>query len=278
MSLGPAGTGPTMAAAPRPGNLIDRDDELSVIGEMLRGTGGRGLLLVGEPGIGKSALLRAASAMAGRDGRAVLRAAGVQAETGVPYAGLHQLLYPLADSFSSLASRPREALRAAFGQADGPPPEMFPAAVATLELLAGAAAGAGLLVVADDLHWMDDATLGVLRFVARRIASVPIALLAAIRPGFEDVLVEADLPVLMLRPFDVDGEGGLTALPRLLAQQARSAIAIASPSLWQAPELIGQAMTAGLRGADALAGQLTRQAAAMVLPAGIGAALGGIQF
>lgn len=278
MSLGPAGTGRTMAAAPRPGNLIDRDDELAVIGEMLRGTGGRGLLLVGEPGIGKSALLRAASAMAGRDGRAVLRAAGVQAETGVPYAGLHQLLYPLADSFSSLAPRPREALRAAFGQADGPPPEMFPAAVATLELLAGAAAGAGLLVVADDLHWMDDATLGVLRFVARRIASVPIALLAAIRPGFEDVLVEADLPVLMLRPFDVDREGGLTALPRLLAQQARSAIAIASPSLWQAPELIGQAMTAGLRGEDALAGQLTRQAEAMVLPAGIGAALGGIQF
>ncbi|HEY2284427.1 MAG TPA: ATP-binding protein, partial [Streptosporangiaceae bacterium] len=166
-----------MAAAPRPGNLIDRDDELAVIGEMLRGTGGRGLLLVGEPGIGKSALLRAATAMAGRDGRAVLRAAGVQAETGVPYAGLHQLLYPLTGSFPSLAPRPREALRAAFGQADGPAPEMFPVAVATLELLAGAAAGAGLLVVGDDLHWMDDATLGVLRFVARRIASVPIALL-----------------------------------------------------------------------------------------------------
>ncbi|HEY2288245.1 MAG TPA: LuxR family transcriptional regulator [Streptosporangiaceae bacterium] len=288
MSLGPAGSGRTMAAGPRPGslglgdlglgNLIGRDDELSVVGEMLRDTGGRGLLLVGEPGIGKSALLRAATAMAGRDGRAVLRTAGVQAETGVPYAGLHQLLYPLAGSFPSLAPRPREALRAAFGQADGPPPEMFPVAVAALELLARAATDNGLLVVADDLHWMDDATLGVLRFVARRIASVPIALLAAIRPGFEDVLVEADLPVLMLRPFDVDGEGGLTALPRLLAQQARSAIAIASPSLWQAPELIGQAMIAGLRGEDALAGQLTRQAEAMVLPAGIGAALGGIQF
>jgi DNA-binding CsgD family transcriptional regulator len=288
MRLGSTGTSRIMAAGPGLGNpglgdlglgdLIGRDDELSAIGEMLRDTGGRGLLLVGEPGIGKSALLRAASAMAGRDGRAVLRAAGVPAETGVPYAGLHQLLYPLADSFSSLAPRPRQALRAAFGHADGPEPEMFPVAVATLELLASAAAGRGLLVIADDLHWMDDATLGVLRFVARRIASVPIALLAAIRHGFEDVLVEADMPVLMLRPLDAEGEGGLTALPRLLAQQARSAIALASPALRQAPEMIGRAMSAGMRGDGALAGQLARQAEALVLPAGIGAALWGIQF
>jgi DNA-binding CsgD family transcriptional regulator len=283
MPSGPTGTRRTLAVVPGRGNLglgdlIGRDDELSVIGEMLRDTGGRGLLLVGEPGIGKSALLHAASAMAARDGRAVLRAAGVQAEAGVPYAGLHQLLYPLAGRVESLAPRPREALRAAFGQADGPPPEMFLVAVATLELLARTADGPGLLVVADDLHWMDDATLGVLRFVARRIASVPIALLAAIRYGFEDVLVEADLPVLMLRPLDVDGIGGLTALPRLLAQQARSAIVLASPSLRQAPAMIGQAMSAGMRGDGELAGQLARRAEAMVLPAGIGAALCGIQF
>jgi hypothetical protein len=107
---------------------------------------------------------------------------------------------------------------------------------------------------------------------------VPIVLLAAIRHGFEDVLVEADLPVLMLRPFDGDGEGGLTALPRLLARQARNAIVLASPSLWQAPEMIGQAMSAGMRGDGALARKLTRQAEAMVLPAAIGAALCGIQF
>jgi DNA-binding CsgD family transcriptional regulator len=288
MPLGPTGTARAMAAGPGLGNLglgnlglgnlIGRDDELAAIGEMLRDTGGRGLLLVGEPGIGKSALLRAASVLAARDGRAVLRAAGVQAETGVPYAGLHQLLYPLADSFASLAPRPREALRAAFGHADGPAPEMFPMAVATLELLAGAAAGHGLLVIADDLHWMDDATLGVLRFVARRIASVPIALLAAIRYGFEDVLVEADLPVLMLRPLDADGEGGLTALPRLLARQAQNAIGLARPSLRQAPAMIGQAMSAGMRGDGEQAGRLARQAEAMVLPAGIGPALCGIQF
>jgi DNA-binding CsgD family transcriptional regulator len=288
MPLGPTGTGRIMTAGPglghlwlgdfRLGDLIGRDDELSAIGAMLGDTGGRGLLLVGEPGIGKSVLLHAASVMAARDGRAVLRAAGVPAETAVPYAGLHQLLYPLADSFTSLAPRPREALMAAFGHAEAPEPEMFPVAVATLELLAGAAAGHGLLVIADDLHWMDDATLGVLRFVARRIASVPIALLAAIRYGFEDVLVEADLPVLMLRPLDVEREGGLTALPRLLAQAAQNTTVLASPSLRQTPAMIGQAMSAGMRGDGELAGQLARRAEAMVLPAGIGAALCGIQF
>ena len=180
--------------------LVGRDDELAAIAGMLRGTGGSGLLVAGEPGAGKSALLRAAADLAARDGRTVLRAAGVPAESGVPYAGLHQLLYPLAGAFESLAPRPREVLRAAFGHADGPAPDMFPAAVATLGVLAGAAADGGLLVVADDLHWMDDATVGVLRFVARRIASVPVALVAAIRHGFEDVLIEADMPIMMLRP------------------------------------------------------------------------------
>jgi DNA-binding CsgD family transcriptional regulator len=185
-------------------DLVGRDDELAAIAGMLRGTGGGGLLVAGGPGAGKSALLHAAADLAARDGRTVLRAAGVPAEAGVPYAGLHQLLYPLAGAFESLAPRPRAVLRAAFGHAEGPAPDMFPAAVATLEVLARAAAGGGLLVVADDLHWMDDATLGVLRFVARRIASVPVALVAAIRHGFEDVLIEADMPIVVLRPLRPD--------------------------------------------------------------------------
>jgi DNA-binding CsgD family transcriptional regulator len=284
MQRAPAGASPTVTPDLGSADLVGRDDELSAIRGMLRGPGGRGLLLVGEPGIGKSALLHAAANMAGRDGRTVLHAAGGPAEARVPYAGLHQLLYPLADSFGMLAPRPLRVLRAVFGHAAGPAPDMFPVAVATLELLAGAAADTGLLVTADDLHWMDEATLGVLRFVARRIASVPIALLATIRHGFEDVLIEADLPVLMLRPPGVlprvpRGEGGLTALPRLLAEQAQNAIAIAGPDEAEpAAALIEQAMSAGMRGDRALAGRLARHAEAIVLPARIGAALCGIQF
>jgi DNA-binding CsgD family transcriptional regulator len=238
--------------------LVGRDDELAAIGGMLRGTGGGGLLVAGGPGAGKSALLHAAADLAARDGRTVLRAAGVPAEAGVPYAGLHQLLYPLAGAFESLAPRPREVLRAAFGHAEGPAPDMFPAAVATLEVLAGAAADGGLLVVADDLHWMDDATLGVLRFVARRIASVPVALVAAIRHGFEDVLIEADMPIVMLRPLR-PGEAERLVRKRhpeldargrawVLEHAAGNPLALAELPLSAAPGAAADAAAAGTAG------------------------------
>ncbi|MFZ2045442.1 MAG: hypothetical protein WAV12_15740, partial [Trebonia sp.] len=83
---------------------------MSAIIAMLRGDGGSGLLLVGDAGIGKSALLHAASRVAVGDGRMVLRAAGVQSEARVPFAGLHQLLYPLTDRFGLLPPPQRKAL------------------------------------------------------------------------------------------------------------------------------------------------------------------------
>ena len=183
-----------------PSDLIGRDGEMSAILAMLGGDGGRGLLLVGEAGIGKSALLNAASCAAAVDGRTVLRATGVQSEARVPFAGLHQLLYPLADRFGLLPAPQRKALLAAFGCADGPALQVFLIAIATLELLADAAADGGLLVTVDDLHWIDDATAEVLGFVSRRIASEPIALLAATRPGFEDPFTDAGVAARTLCP------------------------------------------------------------------------------
>jgi len=187
-----------------PSGLIGRDQELSAIDAMLRGGGECGLLLVGEAGMGKSALLDAASTAATRNGRTVLRATGVHSETRVAFAGLHQLLYRLTGSFELLAPGQRGALLAAFGHADGPPTELFLTAIATLELLADAATGTGVLVVVDDLQWIDEPTAQVLGFVTRRIASEPIALLAATRPGFEDALGESGVLVRMLRPLRLD--------------------------------------------------------------------------
>ena len=133
------------------------------------------------------------------DGRTVLRATGVQSEARVPFAGLHQLLYPLTDRFGLLPPPQRKALLAAFGYANGPALR-----VRDRHRHAGAArrrgGGRGLLVAVDDLHWIDDATAQVLGFVARRIASEPIALLAATRPGFEDPFTAAGLPARTLRP------------------------------------------------------------------------------
>ena len=189
-----------MTFDPGPSDLIGREDELSAIYSMLRRDGASGLLLAGEAGIGKSALLHEACRAAAGDGRIVLRAVGVQSEARVPFAGLHQLLYPLADGFSSLAPRQRDALLAAFGRLDGPALEVFLIAIATLELLADAAADGGLLAAVDDLQWIDDATAQVLGFVARRIESEPIALLAATRPGTDNPLAEAGVPVRVLRP------------------------------------------------------------------------------
>ena len=196
-----------MKVDPGSSDLVGRDDELSAIYSMLHRAGGSGLLLVGEAGIGKSALLHAAREAAASDGRIVLRATGVESEAHVPFAGLHQLLYPLTDRFSSLAPRQREVLLAAFGLPDGPALEVFLIAIATLELLADAAAGTGLLAIVDDLQWIDDATARVLGFVARRIESEPITLLAAMRPGFPDALTGTGVPVLTLRPLpDADAE------------------------------------------------------------------------
>jgi len=187
-----------------PSGLIGRDEELSAIDAMLRGAGGCGLLLVGDAGMGKSALLNAASDAAARQGRSVLRATGVQSESRVAFAGLHQLLYRLTGSFELLAPPQLRALQAAFGHADGPPTEVFLIAIATLELLADAATGTGLLVVVDDLQWIDEPTAQVLAFVARRIASEPIALLAATRPGSEDALAESGALVRTLQPLQSD--------------------------------------------------------------------------
>ena len=189
-----------VAAGSRPTDLVGRDDELAVIHSMLRRDSGSGLLLVGEAGMGKSALLHVAGQAATREGRTVLRATGVQSEARVPFAGLHQLLYPLAGNFSSLAPRQRDALLTAFGRLDGLVLEVFLIAMATLEVLTEAASGPGLLVVVDDLHWVDDATAQVLGFVARRIATEPVALLAATRPGADGLLADAGVPVRELRP------------------------------------------------------------------------------
>ena len=202
VAVAPGAIEPGTAAAPgEPGQaLIGRDEELSAAASLL-GRDGGGLLLVGAAGLGKSALLHEVAGAAARDGRAVLRAAGVPAETRVPFAGLHQLLYPLAGSFSSLAGPQHDALRAAFGRlGGGPAVDVFLLALTVLELLARAARGGGLLVVIDDLHWIDDESARVLGFVARRLAWEPAGLLAATRPGPAEPLPGAGLPARVLRP------------------------------------------------------------------------------
>ena len=138
-------------------------------------------------------------------------------------AGLYQLLQPLLH-LAHLIPEPRQAaLRVAFGITVGAPPESFALAAATLDLLADAAAEQPLLVVAEDLQWLDPATVGVLRFIGRRLEHDPVVLLATTRDDEPDPLHGAASCVIELEPLGADDSRWLLAsvAPDLSVTQAR---------------------------------------------------------
>jgi hypothetical protein len=132
--------------------LVGRGRECALIHGLLDGVprSGAALLVRGEPGIGKSALLDHAAEQASARGFRVLRTLGVHAETDVPYSGLQLLLRPLVDGHAPLPAVQRGALRTAFGLAEGPPAQPFLVGLTTLTLLTDAAAERPVLVVVDD--------------------------------------------------------------------------------------------------------------------------------
>jgi DNA-binding CsgD family transcriptional regulator len=185
-------------------DVIGRDAELAAIDDLLDSTERHGgaLILRGEPGIGKSALVAAASARASARGMRVLRATGVRSEANVPFAGLHQLLRPILGALDELPAGQREVIHAAFGVTDTAAPDLFRIALAALDLLAESAAGRPLLLVAEDAHWLDRATTDVLAFVARRLEADPIAMLVATRDEVRTSLDDAGLPEVRLQGLD----------------------------------------------------------------------------
>src|SRR3954454_2401069 len=176
--------------------LVGRREEQRLLTSHLDDVATRGQALVrhGVPGIGKSRLLAEAELAARERGMAVLTTAGVQSEAHLPFAGLQQLLRPVRDRASGLRDVQRGALDAAFGLTHEAAPEPFRIAMAALDLLSDVAAESALLLVVEDAHWLDRPTADALAFVARRIESDPIVLLAAIRDGYPSVLGEAGLP------------------------------------------------------------------------------------
>src|SRR3984957_19328338 len=187
-------------AMPAVTSLIGRDAEIRLLGELLDRVPDQGgaLVLSGGPGIGKSALLGEAARGARERGMLVLKVTGVQSEAVLPFAGLHGLLQPLLGRVDALGAPQRDAVLAAFGMTDAAVPDPFLTALAALDLLAEAAARAPVLVVADDAHWLDQASRDALTFVARRLEFEPILLVAAIRDGYESPRREAGLPSVAL--------------------------------------------------------------------------------
>jgi DNA-binding CsgD family transcriptional regulator len=167
--------------------LLDRLAERAALGRLLEAArGGRSavLLVRGEPGVGKTALLE--DAVQAAAGFRVARAVGVESEMELAFAALHQLGAPMLDRLERLPAPQRDALAVAFGLRAGEAPDRFLVGLAALNLLAEAAVAQPLLCVIDDAQWLDRASAQALGFVARRLLAEPVALVVAARePGRE---------------------------------------------------------------------------------------------
>src|SRR5215472_10344995 len=194
------------------GVLLDRVAESAALEGVLGAVrdGLSGVLVVrGEPGIGKTALLEWAAGRAG--GMRVARVAGVQAEMGMGFAGLHQLLIPFLGGLGQLPGPQRQALGSAFGLVAGAAPDRFLVGLAALTLLTDAAAGRPVLCLVDDAQWLDLASVEVLGFVARRLYADRVGVLFTVREGEGQAAALAGLPELALGGLEGEAAGQLLA-------------------------------------------------------------------
>ena len=181
-----------------PQSLCGRERELAAIDETMSRTGDVGAVLrvTGEPGIGKSALLAEARKRADAVGYRVLSAAGIESEQHLPFGGLQQIMTPLMDRLESLPHVQGQALATALGLFDGPRPDLFLIAEAALLLLAQERELRPVLVVADDVQWLDPQSHQIVTFLAHRSAAMRLVLIGAARTGHPGPFVNAAFPGL----------------------------------------------------------------------------------
>ncbi|MFD7297831.1 AAA family ATPase [Streptomyces sp. NPDC059897] len=182
-------------------SLVGRERECDLLAGLLESLPDRGaaLLLRGEPGIGKSALLDHVARLARRR---VLRARGVESEAVLPYTVLADLLLPLRSCFTELPPTQRRALETCFALAEGEAPNPYAVCAGTLGLLAAAGEREPLVLLVDDLHWSDPSSRRTLQFVARRLAMERVALVMALRSGPDDEATWEGVPLLTIAPLD----------------------------------------------------------------------------
>ncbi len=192
--------------------LIGRGRELS----RLRGlvdpppAESRVLVLLGDPGMGKTVLLAEAARQARSAGLRVLSVTGRESEKDLAFAGLHQLLRPVLDRVADLPDRQAKALLGAFAlSADPVPPDPLLTGIAVLTLLSHLSEEHPLLAVADDAQWLDRGSLDTLSFAARRLEAEPLALLLAARGNLPPPGFERDSPELLLEPLSTPDAGRL---------------------------------------------------------------------
>lgn len=193
--------------------LVGRDRELAALREFVdnaRADGGA-LVVVGEAGVGKTALLEAVAAAAAVTGTRILRASGVEFEAEVSFAGLHQLLSPIAPQLAGLRPDFRHAISVSLGMEDGVAADRLALANAVLALLAQSAASAPILMVVDDLQWLDHASAVLFATLARRLSGTGIGLIGVVREGEGSIFEDAALPELALESLDESASTTLLA-------------------------------------------------------------------
>ncbi|GHC87267.1 helix-turn-helix transcriptional regulator [Streptomyces flavofungini] len=213
--------------------------------------GSSGSLVVrGVAGIGKSALLQHLRNTLNPEVQ-VLTAVGVESETELSFAALHQLLLPLLPDADRLPPPQSAALRSAFGLQSAPA-DRFLVALGALTLLSEASRGNPLLVLIDDAQWLDTPSADALRFVARRLGAEAVGIVFAARDGIRPFAAPG-LPELRVGPLDTSAARTLlthhlpAAAPvtrdRLLREAHGNPLALAElPRALSRPQLDGAAV------------------------------------
>src|SRR5262245_56029248 len=243
--------------------LLGRRSECAALDQLVasvRAGPSRALVLRGEAGVGKSALLEYLVQHA--SGCGIARAAGVESEMELAYAGLQQLCAPFLDRLERLPGPQRDALGIAFGLRSGGAPDRFLVGLGVLTLLSEAAEDRPLLCLVDDAQWLDRASAQVLAFVARRLLAEPVGLLFAARDPGEQLGGLPDLEVRGLR--EEDARGLLrSVVPFRLDEQVRDRIVAETQgnplALLELPRGLSPAQLAGgfgLAGGQAVPGRI----------------------
>ena len=243
--------------------LIDRHAECDVLGRLVaavRAGESRALVVHGEPGVGKTALLEYLAGQA--SGCRVVHAGGVQSEMELAFAVLHQLCAPMLDRLERLPPPQRDALRTAFGLSAGPAPDRFLIGLAALGLLSEMAGERPLVCIVDDEQWLDSASAQVLAFVARRLGAESVGLVFGARVPTGDLAGLPELVVGGLREDDartlldsaLTGPLDTRVRDQIVAEAHGNPLALLElPRGWTAAELAGGF---GLPGAVPLAGRI----------------------
>jgi DNA-binding CsgD family transcriptional regulator len=188
-----------------PTGLTDRVSERDALDRLVRAVRAgesRVLVVCGDPGVGKTALLDYLVAHASASGCRVARAVGVQSEMELAFAGLHQLCAPMLTHADRSPVPQRDALRTAFGIASGVPPDGFLVGLAVLSLLSEVAGERPLICVIDDAQWLDKASAQALGVTARRLGADPVGLVFAARDPVASLVALPQLQVGGLRERD----------------------------------------------------------------------------